>query len=202
MAGKAHVDDGYSFASGARALRRRQAWYRNDDPVALPRTSIWSAGGGAIATALATAALLIGSAYTAYRGAPPSMTETPASPLADNWQPDSHAGEARVVNLLYGPALSVPTKPASPGEISSETDAPSIASAREVALDDSTTYLPQLESAAPRLESVDPGEPGIAPPAPYPNPTTTPPDAIAPPDFDRDRRTPILDAENPNRDGL
>jgi hypothetical protein len=34
-------------------------------------------------------------------------------------------------------------------------------------------------------------------PVPYPNPTTTPPDAIAPPDTAPQTPTPALDPENP-----
>lgn len=196
MASKAHIINDYSFGNARH--RPRQLLFRRQDPVVLPRTSIWRAGGGAIATALAMGAIVVGSVYAAYREPPPQLAETPALAPLENWQPDASVGAARMTNLLQGPALSVPDKAApffaaeadagedvpstsfvSPSQ-SSSTE-PRSSESREVIIDDSKMYPP------------------AATPAPYPNPTTTPPDAVAPPATNV-TPPPATDAENPYRD--
>lgn len=198
MASRAHIIHDYSFSGGR--SHPRQVWYRREDPVELPRTSIWRAGGGALLTAVAMGALVVGSVYAAFHEAPPQLAETPALPAIETWQPDASLNSARITNLLQGPALSVPDRvtpfmqtdlledvPATSSEaassdaISPESRAPE---SREVIIDDSKMYPP-----APAVT-----------PTPYPNPTTTPPDAIAPPEATPGTPTPTIDAENPYRD--
>ena len=200
MASKAHVIHDYSFG-GAYARPRRQVWKRRDtDPVVVPRTSMWRTGGGAIATAIAMGALVVGSAYAAYRPTTPQLAETPALPLSDAWQPDTTFVGARVTNALLGPARAVPDKVAPLGEAEAEDAVPWYAPASQ---SDSSSF----ESAAPesRPESreviIDDSKMYPAPKTePYPNPTTTPPDAVAPAPATPLAPAPSLDPENPYRD--
>lgn len=199
MASRAQVIHDYSFG-GARSLRRRQAWYRNDEPVSLPKNSFWMAGVGAFATALATAAIVAAGAYAAYHVAPAQLTETPALTPAEVWQPDlALVNQAGQVQLLNGRAFSVPDKAALPIESIDATEAAMSSSTdtREVIIDDSKLYPLDESKRYPRTA------PPEHPPVPYPNPTTTPPDAIAPPaTMTPAEPAPTLDPENPYRDGL
>lgn len=200
MASRAHVIHDYSFG-GARSLRRRQAWFLRDEPVTLPKNSFWVAGFGAIATVAATAAIVAGAAYAAYHVAPASLTETPALAPTEIWQPDlAVVNQAGLVNLLQGPALAVPDK-ATPGlESIDETAAAATPfDTREVIIDDSKLYPLDESKRYPRTAQPE------QPPVPYPNPTTTPPDAIAPPappTMTPAEPAPSLDPENPYRDGV
>jgi hypothetical protein len=190
MASRAHVIHDYAFGNG-HARPRRQLQYRNDtDPVVVPRTNILQAGGGALATAFAMGALLLGSAYAAYHQPAPQLQDTPALPVADTWQPDTLFAAAQLTNVLQGPLSAAPDKPGPfIAETSLEEDVQSSSSlaesrsseSREVIIDDSKMYPP--------TQSV-----------PYPNPTTTPPDAVAPPATTPQTPTPALDPENPYRD--
>jgi|GEM_PF-4389877 len=210
MASKAHVLHDYSF--GSAHSRPRQLYYRREDPVELPRTSVWRAGGGALATAIAMGALVIGSVYAAFHEAPPPlMAETPALPPLENWQPDPNLSQAHVMNVLLGPALAVPDKPVALLGTDTAEDVPSTTSeSTPTATSPSTSTsseLPSFESRAPESREViiDDSKmyPPAATPAPYPNPTTTPPDAIAPPQTQPGATIPGpgLDPENPYRDG-
>jgi hypothetical protein len=200
MASKAHVIHDYSFG-GARSLRRRQAWQLRDEPITLPKNSLWVAGFGAIATASATAAIVAGAAYVAFHVAPARLTETPTLAPAEAWQPDLAAvNQAGLVKLLQGPALAVPDQATLLSENADETAAAAAATTspdtREVIIDDTKLYPPDESRRYP----------GTAPPeqapVPYPNPTTTPPDAIAPPANSPTQPSPSLDPENPYRDGV
>lgn len=198
MASKAHVIHDYSFG-GARSLRRRQAWYLRDEPITLPKSSLWAAGFGAIATAAATAAIVAGAAYAAFHVAPARLTETPTLAPAEAWQPDLAAvNQAGLVNLLQGPALAVPDKATLPSESADETAAATTTSpdTREVIIDDTKLYPLDESKRYPRTA------PPEQPPVLYPNPTTTPPDAIAPPASTPAQPSPSLDPENPYRDGV
>ena len=183
MASKAHVSHDYSF-DHAPTRPRRQRWLPLDEPIELPRKSIWSVGGGALVTVLTMASLVVGSAYAASRSrsVAPSLSETPTLPLADTWQLDPSFAQARLTNLLTGPALAAPDKTVVTNTTNT-TEAPkNVPHAHEVVSDDSAPYPAETRAA------------------PYPNPTTTPPDAIAPPHTDPLVPTPLLDPENPYRD--
>lgn len=207
MASRTHNFHDYSF--GSAHSRPRQVWYRREDPVELPRTSIWRAGGGAIATAVALGALVIGSAYAAFRESPPQLLEaTPALPPVATWQPNATLSQAHVINALHGPAMSVPEQDATSAAIETESGAPSTSSElRSSELRSSQSPPPESPSfASPPPESreviIDDSKlyPPTSPPAPYPNPTTTPPDAVAPPVTGPATSTPPLDPENPYRE--
>ena len=198
MASRAHVIHDYSFG-GARSLRRRQAWYLSEDPIKLPKSSFWVASFGALATAAATAAIVAAGAYAAFNAAPARLTETPALAPAPGteWQPDLAAvNQAGQVRLMQGPALAVRDK-AVPleGAEGSEEAGMSSPESREVIIDDSKLYPLDDSKRYPRTA------PPEQPPVTYPNPVTTPPDAIAPPATNPAEPAPTLDPENPYRDG-
>jgi hypothetical protein len=185
MASRAHVIHDYSFG-GARSHRRRQAWYLSEDPIKLPKSSFWVASFGALATA-----------YAAFHTAPARLTETPALSPAKEWQPDlASVNEAGLVRLMQGPPLAVRDRPMQPLE---STDATAGAvlngpASPEVSIDDSKLYPLDESKRYPRTA------PPEQPPVAYPNPVTTPPDAIAPPATNPAEPAPTLDPENPYRD--
>lgn len=206
MASRAHVID-YAFTH-PQPRARRPVQYRNDavqyrnDPVIVPRSSVWRAGGGLIASALAIGAIVAASAYGAYHTEPPPLAETPTAPLVSSWQLDSLVQDARVTNLLAGPAHAVPNV-ARPNDTSAFDDEPFISTpsgpADHVIIDDSAPGVQEhLPGVAPESPVV-PSNPGVEPPA-YPNPVTTPPEGIAPPNTAPQTPTPALDPENPYRD--
>jgi len=183
MAYKAHVTHDYSLGD-ARTRPPRQVWLPLDEPIELPRIRIWRTGGGALVTVLTMASLVVGSAYAASRSrsVAPSLSETPTLPLADTWQLDPSFAQARLTNLLTGPALAAPDKTVVTNTTNT-TEAPkNVTHAHEVVSDDSAPYPAETRAA------------------PYPNPTTTPPDAMAPPTTDPRIPTPLLDADNPHRE--
>jgi hypothetical protein len=200
MASRAHVIHDYSFG-GARSLRRRQAWYLSEDPIKLPKSSFWVISFGALATAAATAAIVAAGAYAAFNAAPARLTETPALAPVSEWQPDlASINQAGMVRLMQGPALAVRDKAALPleeaqGSEASDAAAMSSPESREVIIDDSKLYPLDESKRYPR--TAPPEEAPV-----YPNPVTTPPDAIAPPATNPAEPTPILDPENPYRDGV
>jgi hypothetical protein len=208
MASRTHDFHDYSF--GSAHSRPRQVWYRREDPVELPRTSVWTAGGGLLVAAAAMAALAIGGAYAAVHEAPPPLLEeTQALPPIEAWQPTATLSQAQVINVLQGPAMSVPEKTGTSVASETEQDVPS-------------TSFEAPSSQSPSFEAPSSASPSLAPPpsesreviiddsklypptpAPYPNPTTTPPDAVAPPVTDPSTATPPpLDTENPYRDSI
>jgi hypothetical protein len=201
MASRAQVIHDYSFG-GARSLRRRQAWYHSEDPITLPKSSVWVAGLGALVTALATGAIVAAGAYAAFHVAPARLSDTPELAPAREWQPDlASVNAAGLVRLMQGPALAVPDKALAPLENVEESAAAAAAAttpseSREVIIDDSKLYPLDESKRYPRTA------PPEQPPVPYPDPVTTPPDAIAPPATNPAKPTPILDPENPYRDGV
>jgi hypothetical protein len=124
------------------------------------------------------AALVIGSAYAAFREPPPQLLEeTLALPPLATWQPDATLSRAHVINVLQGPALSVPEKATSaPAETES--------SLPPTALEPRSSQARSSESQA----------------TPYPDPTTTPPDAIAPLSPEPTAAPPPAGSENPYQD--
>ena len=197
MASRAHVIHDYSFG-GTRALRRRQAWYLADDPIKLPKSSVWVVGFGALATAAATAAIVAAGAYAAFHVAPARLTETPALAPTEIWRPDLAAmSEAGRVRLMQGPAFAVRDKalPLASRE-GPEEAAMSSSDSREIIIDDSQLYPLDDSKRYPRTA------PPEQPPVQYPNPVTTPPEGIAPPATTPVEPAPTLDPENPYRDGV
>ncbi|MES1186601.1 MAG: hypothetical protein ABUL60_22500 [Myxococcales bacterium] len=196
MASRAHVIHDYSF-SNPQARPRRQIRYR-DDPVVVPRSSVWRAGGGVVVSALALGAIVAASAYAAYHPEPPALAETPSAPLLDTWQLDPLVQDAHVTNLLAGPARAVPNR-AAPNAGSFLDDEPFISTPPDqVIINDSAQGVQEhLPGVAPEPAPASTA-PEVAEPKPYPNPTTTPPEAIAP--TSPTPQTSTLDPENPYRD--
>ena len=192
MTSRAHVYD-YSFNDDARRPRRQLRF--REDPIVLPKSSVWSTGGGLVAVALAAGALVVCSAYAAYHAEPATLTDTLSLPLERDWQPQSTNVRAQVTNLLSGPALAVPSVASATPNHEFDTDTPIMSSdAHEVTIDDSA---PGAQSHFPQATPIP-----VAPDdrrTVVPDPTTTPPDAIAPPNSAPETPTPVLDPENPYR---
>lgn len=197
MAARAHVIHDYVVAT-PRARARRQVRYA-DDPVVLPRSSVWSAGAGIIAAAVAIGAIVTASAFAGFRPETPVLSETPALPMMDNWQPDSLVGQANVTNLLAGPAHAVPSH-AGAHNTARLDEGPMFS---EPALSSPAPLSPaelSLEPPLPGTRTLPYPGPAESPSLPYPNPTTTPPDAIAPAESTPQTPSPALDPENPYRE--
>lgn len=195
MAARAHVIHDYVVAS-PRPRSRRQVWYR-DDPVVLPRSSVWNAGAGIIAAAVAIGAIVTASAFAGFRPEAPVLSETPALPMLDQWQPDSLVEQANVTNLLAGPAHAVPSLDGPNG--AAHLDAEPIFSRPELS---PGTLSPEMsdDQSLPGTRTLPYPGPTTTPALPYPDPTTTPPDGVAPPEATPSTPTPALDPENPYRD--
>ncbi len=193
MASRAHVIQDYSFGNHAPRLRR-VVRYQNEDPIVLPRTSVWSTGAGLVAVAIAAAAIVGGSAYAAYHTEPATMAETPAAPLERDWQPQSANVRAAVTNLLSGPAVAAPSQAAPTLPSDFEADTPIVTGNSSQALIDDSA--PGAQDHFPQSTPLTPPD---GPATTVPNPTTTPPDAIAPPNAAPETPTPVLDPENPYR---
>lgn len=216
MATRAHAAEDYSLR-GAPERPRRQVWLRDEDydPVVLPRGRDRSISGVLIASAVLASALVGGGAYAVYRSAPPELSETPTLPLQKNWEVDPAVTQANIAFALRGrpaapAAASVP--PAASDDagmvappVTRAAPTPRKASGDEVRLDDSAPgfqeSLPQPTDNAPAMPSAVMPVPEVpilpdSPDAPYPNPTTTPPELSAPPAEDGSSSPPI-DSENP-----
>jgi hypothetical protein len=187
--------------SAAAAPPRRQVWSGGDEEVVLPRGRSRNGGGALMVSALLATALVAFAAFTVHRLALPSLAETRAEPLEKTYEPDALAARATMVRALTGPVQSTPpwsdraqlgvrsaeapppTKAYEAGTASgtslapADTEAASAgawpSSAEPVAteergdIDDLTPVLPGAGSF--------PGERPV-----YPNPTTTPPEMVAP----------------------
>jgi len=195
MAARAHVIHDYVLPV-PRGRARREVLYRND-PVVLPRTSVWSAGAGVIATAVAIGAIVTASAFAGFRPESPVLSETPALPMLDNWQPDSLVEHANVTNLLAGPAHAVRSLEGANG--AAHLDEEPIFNQRELGPAELSPETSN-ESSLPGTRTLPYPGPTMTPTLPYPNPTTTPPDAVAPPDAPSSTPTPALEPENPYQD--
>ena len=201
MASRAHVV--YDYPISREHWPQREVWYRNDEPVVLPRTSAFRLSGGLILAALTAGALLAGSAYSVLYTPPPPLAETPIASLTRDYTVDTQVERANVTNQLSGPALAVPQTGEAVG--AEEQDVPMFGSDsrdHEVFIDDSAPgaqpRMPQTSPAMPPPQA--PKLPQAEPSAPYPNPTITPPEGIAPDPASPQTPTPALDPQNPYRD--
>jgi len=210
MASRAHVIHDYSIAH-PHVRSRRQVWYRHD-PVVVPRSSLWRTSGGLIVTALAMAAIVTGSAYAAFHDQAPSLAETPTAPLVDTWRLDPLAQQANVANLLSGPAHAVPSLEGT-GNAAHLDDQPlfsdpALSSAQPAeplplspAPSEGLSPTPSEEQPLPGTRTLPYAGPAATTSAvPYPDPVTTPPDVIAPPEATPETPTPALDPDNPYSD--
>jgi hypothetical protein len=201
MVARAHAVHDYSFA-GAPVRPRRQVWLQDDEPVVLPRGRSESRAGAALViSAILASVLVAGSTYAVYRTAPPELAETPTAPFTMAWEPDAAVTQASTLNALLGPAMAVPgvEGPTTLSEPASTSDVPAqTGSSREVIIDDSAPGVQQaLPQPAPELGTVNAEPPSSLPAAPYPNPTITPPEMVAPPSSTPEAPPVNLDAENP-----
>jgi hypothetical protein len=122
-----------------------------------------------------------------------------------DWQPDPEVTRANITNQLSGPALAVPDR----GALTSADDVDADATDTDTATTATPSDRPR-STAAPSRSSGSSDEvilddrvlnpPSSFPPVPYPNPTSTPPDAIAPPDATPQTPAPALDPDNPYRE--
>jgi hypothetical protein len=193
MASRAHVI--HDLFADARP--RRYVRYRSDDPVELPLSRSWGMGGAVAILALITAGVAAAGAYSVFHAAPtPALAETPLLPLERDLGSDAELTHAHIIKALNGPALAVRSIEAPETAGAGETFAPTSSAPRDdYVIDDAAPGVqPQLPKPAP----VEAPYPEHASP-PYPNPSTTPPEGIAPPDASPETPTPALDPENPYR---
>jgi hypothetical protein len=190
MVARAHAVHDYSFA-GAPVRPRRQVWLHDDEPVVLPRGRSESrAGAVLVVSAILASVLVAGATYAVYRTAPPELAETPTTPFVKPWEPDAALTQASTLNALLGPAMAAQSvegttlsEPAAVGDKPESADR-----SREVILDDSAPGLqgalpqPAPEQGTIAAEPLLPQDvpPSSMPAAPYPNPTITPPEMVAP----------------------
>ena len=194
MASRAPVMHGYALGN---ERRRRRVWYQQSDPVVLPAPRSETSP-TLIVSALIASSLIAGVAYAVYFSGASPLADTATPPLERSFELDSEALRARTLPLLQRPAFAAPERASAEGESepdASDTPAPT---SRETVIDDSRQVSPPPRRApAPALAPTPPPQlPDQQPATPYPNPTTTPPDGIAP-DLDLNRATPGLDPENP-----
>ena len=205
MVARAHAVHDYSFA-GAPPRPRRQVWVQDDEPVVLPRGRSESRSGAMLIVSALLAGVFVASAtYAVYRTAPPELAETPTLPFTRSWEPDADLTRASALNALLGPALAVPsveralasepmglsevTQPSSPSnEVTIDDSAPGLQESLPQSGSDSRSFTP---------EPVRPPESPPSPAAPYPNPTITPPEMVAPPSSTPEAPVIDLDQENP-----
>lgn len=206
MAARAHVARDYSFGD----LPRRDVYFRREDPVVLPRSRGFSIDFRLIGAALLATALVTASTYAIFATAPPALAETPTLPLVHEWTPSTELGHASALKALAGPALSTRslTEPRTPAdsepivepEASQSVPLQSVPSRSAAPHAVPYPAIPQAPadraSESPKAQDLVPDLPK---PEVYPNPTTTPPEGVAPPDVSTEAPSPALDAENPYR---
>ncbi len=185
MASRAHVINDYSFRDSP--THRRPLRFQTNDPVVLPRSRSWDINGALIGAALAATTLVAGATYAVFYTEPTRLAATPAVSIERDYQPNSDWARVNVMKALSGPVVVTPsvvqplmsTTPVA--EMSSAPTADTVPNPSEVVIDDSA---PGAQDTFPQPAESQPSA------APYPNPTTTPPDLTAP-----DAST--LDRDNP-----
>lgn len=204
MAARAHVIPDYSL----QPRQRRPLRFQTNDPVVLPRSRDWDINGGLIAAAVAATALIAGATYAVYYTEPPKLAATPTLSLERGYEVDDHFSRGNALKALSGAAVAAPDSlngalspgvalpPGDDGLSTSSAAIPQRSAGSEVVIDDSA---PGAQETFPQPDAGEPAQSSVAPAAPYPNPTTTPPDAIAPPEAEPQTPTPALDPENPYR---
>src|ERR1041384_4661707 len=179
MASRAHAIPSYSFEREV-SRRRRPVVFQTNDPVVLPRSRSWDINGGLLAAAAAATLLVAGATYAVYYTEPARLAQTEAAPMERDYVPDGELARVHALKALSAPAVAAPV--AAPVESMSVPQAPAESSfdsaaglmprtSSEVVIDDSA---PGVQDSLPQPAENQPST------APYPNPTTTPPDAIAP----------------------
>lgn len=191
MASRAHLIHQYPPSGALRP--RREVWFRSDDePVVLPRRRSSDVNFTLVAAGLAAAALTFGAAFALYGASAPVLAPSEPASITPSWTPDPEPVRATLVERLSGPA------PAAPGLVQGVRDASdppqqssSLATGetgeRELTGDEASLLSKPPETSFTIERPVKPGELGAAPAgqrpeapieAPYPNPTTTPPEVM------------------------
>jgi hypothetical protein len=195
MASRAHVHDYYGHAP--ERPRRAVRYPGRSDPVILPGEASRGSNAILMVSAFVATAVIVGGAFAVYAGVPaPPMAETPTMELARNYQLDEQPLRAQTLQALSGPASGVPNL----GTVqqSAEDTEASVAPARSEPIvtprSEPVTGPRQAPPPAPAVsDQLPPSEPT------YPDPSTTPPDAVAPPGASPEAPVPLLDPENPYR---
>jgi hypothetical protein len=202
MAARAHVARNYSFDDGS--SRPRDVYFRREDPVVLPRSRDFSIDLRLIGAALLATAVVTASTYAVFASAPPALAETPMLPLVREWTPSAESAQANALKALAGPALATRslTGAQTPADSEPIVDVPPTAAS--MPLPESVIPQRAAPERVPSQSTLDTPKaqdlvPELPKPEIYPNPTTTPPDGIAPPEVTPDGPRPTLDAENPYR---
>lgn len=204
MAARAHVQD-HPFVS---SRPRRDVYFRREDPVVLPRSRGYTLDFRLIGAALAATALVTLGTYAVFTSSAPALGPTQETSISREWVPDTQVGHAAALKALAGPALSTRSLAAPEGEPSEVTreSASALQAFPQSTVSESSAPLRSAEpSAAPRSNPAESlrGQDLVpelpATPELYPNPTSTPPDGVAPPEVTTDLPTPSLDTENPYR---
>lgn len=192
MAARAHVARDYPFGD----VPRREVYFRREDPVILPRSRDFSIDLRLIGAAVLATALVTASTYAVFSTAPPALAETPTLPLVREWTPSAELGHASALKALAGPALATRSlsEPRTPAD-SEPIVEPSAQPVPYPTLPQSTS-APSRAVESPKAQDLVPELPK---PELYPNPTTTPPDGVAPPEVSPEVPSPALDPENPYR---
>jgi hypothetical protein len=155
--------------------------------------------GAVLTLALITAGIAAASAYSVFRTEPAALAETPLLPLERDARSDPELTHAHVIKGLNGPAFAVRSSeaPESASVDAVESLTPTTSAYRnDHVIDDAAPGVqPQLLQQPAPIEAPYPER--VSPP--YPNPSTTPPEGIAPPDTAPETPTPALDPENPYR---
>lgn len=160
MASRVQVYPDYSYRGEDR--RHRPLRFQTNDPVVIPRSRGWDGGGPVLAAAAASALLVAAGTYAVFSTVPP-LAETPTAPLSREYVPDAALASASALRALSVPTMSAP-----------EAERVEVRESRsEVLIDDSA---PGVQESLPQPLSEEPST------APYPNPTSTPPEEIAPDD--------------------
>ena len=195
MASRAHYIQDHFGHVGERP-RRAVRYPDRDDRISLP-TDRSSSSGALLASALIATSLIAGGVYALYASGRTTLAQTEAAPLAPRWQLDSEPVLAQNMALTEGPARAVPSVVAEP-EVATE---PAPEQTDTSAPGDATPDYAPMPTTPATPAPATPAPAPIGPEAPrqplYPDPTTTPPDAIAPPEVGAERATPLLDPENP-----
>jgi hypothetical protein len=191
MASRAHHIQDHFGHIGERP-RRAVRYPGREDPIELPGDRRGTFSGALLVSALIASSLVAGGVYALYAAGTSPLARTEAAPLVPSWHLNVEPVLAQNQALIAGPAHAVPSVESQPGP-EQPTEAPVVVGGDRGPAPVSPPTTPAVPPAA---------EPDVteAPrPLPYPDPTTTPPDAIAPPDVGPQGPTPLLDPENPYR---
>ena len=201
MAARAHVARDYSFGDVS-SRPRRDVYFRREDPVVLPRGRRFALDLRLIGAALLATAVVTASTYAVFTATPPTLAPTPTLPLVREWTPSPELGRASALTALAGPALATRSliDPRTPAD--SEPLVEAVSSEAASTYPQSSVPPRAAPQSTPSQSSLDSPRgqdlvPELPKPEVYPNPTTTPPEGVAPPEVSSDAPSPSLAPDNP-----